>query len=304
MKILVTGAKGQLGNDCLLELEKRGYEFLGVDKDDMDITDPDMVNTVLSKYQPDGVIHCAAWTAVDDAEDEDKQGLVHSINVTGTKNVADACKSCGCKMLYLSTDYVFSGEGSEPWSADCTDYAPISVYGKSKLDGEMAVVDTLDEFFIVRIAWVFGMAGNNFIQTMLNVGQRFPELKVVNDQIGTPTYTVDLARLLVDIISTDGYGYYHATNEGEYISWYDFACEIFKQATDMGYEQYANDRLSVLPVTTEEYGMSKAKRPKNSRLDRSKLVCEGFTPLPNWKDAVRRYLSNLEKEGLLTHGND
>ena len=230
-------------------------------------------------------MHCAAWTAVDLAEDEDKQAKVKAINVDGTQNIADACKEIDAKMVYISTDYVFDGQGTTPWQPDYKDYKPLNVYGQTKLGGELAVSNTLSKYFIVRIAWVFGKNGNNFIKTMLNVGKKFDTLKVVNDQIGTPTYTYDLARLLVDMIETDKYGYYHATNEGGYISWYDFACEIFKQAG------YTN---TVIPVTTKEYGLSKAARPFNSRLDKSKLVENGFKPLPTWQDALKRYLQEIE----------
>ncbi|MCR4895694.1 MAG: dTDP-4-dehydrorhamnose reductase [Lachnospiraceae bacterium] len=304
MKYLVTGVAGQLGHDLMNELHKRGIEAVGSDlapeyagvRDgspaadmpyvSMDITDRDRVLEVIESVRPDGVLHCAAWTAVDAAEDEDKREKVAAINACGTQNIADACKEAGCKMLYLSTDYVFDGTGEKPWDPDCKDYAPLNVYGQSKLDGELAVSGTLEKYFIVRIAWVFGIGGGNFIKTMLRLGQTHSELRVVSDQIGTPTYTYDLARLLVDMIGTDRYGYYHATNEGGYISWYDFAVEIFRQA---------GMNVTVHPVTTAEYGESKAKRPFNSRLDRSKLAENGFTPLPDWKDALARYLEELKK---------
>lgn len=285
MKVLVTGAKGQLGYDVVNELTKRGHNAVGVDIEDMDITDRQSVDKVIGKEKPNAVIHCAAWTAVDLAEDEDKIDSVRNVNVGGTKNIADACKAIDCKMIYISTDYVFDGQGTEPWKPDCKDYAPLNVYGQTKLDGELAVAGTLDKYFIVRIAWVFGVNGNNFIKTMLNVGKKYEQITVVNDQIGTPTYTYDLARLLVDMVETEKYGYYHATNEGGYISWYDFACEIFKQA---GYS------TKVKPVTTEEYGLSKAKRPFNSRLDKSKLIENGFNPLPTWQDALSRYLKEID----------
>ena len=244
--------------------------------------------------KPDFVVHCAAWTAVDLAEDEDKKDKVHAINADGTANIAKACKKTGSKMVYISTDYVFDGQGTTPWTPDCKDYKPLNVYGQSKLDGELAVSSTLDNYFIVRIAWVFGKNGKNFIKTMLNVAKTHSTLKVVNDQIGTPTYTFDLARLLVDMIETDKYGYYHVTNEGGYISWYDFTKEIFRQATLLGRTEYSEDKVTVLPVTTAEYGLSKAARPFNSRLDKSKLVENGFTPLPTWQDAVARYLKEIE----------
>ncbi len=284
MKVLVTGVKGQLGYDVVNELTKRGHTAIGVDIDEMDITDKHSVQMVIDNNKPDAVIHCAAWTAVDLAEDEDKIALVRAVNTDGTRNIAEVCKKLNCKMMYISTDYVFNGQGTEPWEPDCKDYEPLNVYGQTKLGGELAVSNLLEKYFIVRIAWVFGVNGNNFIKTMLNVGKKYDELTVVNDQIGTPTYTYDLARLLVDMIETEKYGYYHATNEGGYISWYDFACEIFKQA---GYN------TKVKPVTTEEYGISKAKRPFNSRLDKSKLIENGFKPLPTWQDALSRYLKEI-----------
>ena len=295
MKVFVTGVAGQLGHDVVNELLKRNYTAVGSDILDsvdspveyvqLDITDKKSVENKLTEINPDVVVHCAAWTAVDAAEDEENKAKVHSINVEGTANITKACKKLDCKMIYISTDYVFNGQGTEPWQPDCKDYAPLNVYGQSKLDGELTVSETLDKYFIVRIAWVFGVNGNNFIKTMLNVGKKFDTVKVVNDQIGTPTYTYDLARLLVDMAESDKYGYYHATNEGGYISWYDFTCEIFKQA---GYI------TNVIPVTTEEYGLSKAARPFNSRLEKSKLVQNGFKPLPTWQDALSRYLKEIE----------
>ena len=304
MKVFVTGVGGQLGHDVMNELHKRGYEGVGSDIAPqysgvadgsavtvmpyvpMDITNGAMVRQVLIEAKPDVVVHCAAWTAVDLAEDEDKQEKVRAINAGGTRNIAGVCKELGCKMVYISTDYVFDGQGDTPWEPDCKAYAPLNVYGKTKLEGELAVSETLEKFFIVRIAWVFGRNGNNFIKTMLNVGKKYDTLRVVNDQVGTPTYTLDLSRLLVDMIETEKYGYYHATNEGGYISWYDFACEIFRQAG------YSN---TVLPVTTAEYGLSKAARPFNSRLDKSKLAEAGFQPLPTWQDALARYLKEIEE---------
>lgn len=303
MKVFVTGVAGQLGHDVMNELASRGYVGVGTDLAEsysgiqdgtyvtmaeyvsLDITNKEAVMNTIKSVKPDVVVHCAAWTAVDLAEDEDKQAKVKAINVDGTQNIADACKEVDAKMVYISTDYVFDGQGTEPWQPDCKDYKPLNVYGETKLGGELAVSNTLSKYFIVRIAWVFGKNGNNFIKTMLNVGKKFDTLKVVNDQIGTPTYTFDLARLLVDMIETDKYGYYHATNEGGYISWYDFACEIFKQAG------YTN---TVIPVTTKEYGLSKAARPFNSRLDKSKLVENGFKPLPTWQNALKRYLQEIE----------
>lgn len=302
MKILVTGVGGQLGHDVMNELLKRGYEGVGSDIHEvysgvsdgsavtnaeytqLDITDKDAVLRIIADIKPDAVIHCAAWTAVDLAEDSDKIDKVRAINADGTRNIAEACSLIDCKMMYISTDYVFDGQGINPWKPDCKEYKPLNVYGQTKLEGELAVSQILDKYFIVRIAWVFGLNGNNFIKTMLNVGKSHDTVRVVNDQIGTPTYTYDLARLLVDMIETQRYGYYHATNEGGYISWYDFAKEIYRQA---GYSTV------VMPVTTEEYGMSKAARPFNSRLDKSKLTEAGFVPLPAWQDAVSRYLKEI-----------
>ncbi len=303
MKVFVTGVAGQLGHDVMNELHKRGYEGVGTDiapaysgAEDgtpvtampyvsMDITDAQAVERILTEIKPDVVIHCAAWTAVDMAEDDDKVEKVRAINAGGTQNIAEVCKKLDCKMTYISTDYVFDGQGNEPWQPDCKDYKPMNVYGQTKLEGELAVANTLDKYFIVRIAWVFGINGSNFIKTMLNVGKKYDTVRVVNDQIGTPTYTYDLARLLVDMIETEKYGYYHATNEGGYISWYDFTCEIFRQA---GYT------TKVVPVTTKEYGLSKAARPFNSRLDKGKLRAAGFEPLPTWQDALERYLKVLK----------
>ena len=286
MKVLVTGVKGQLGFDVVNELTKRHHCAIGTDIEEMDITDEESVDAFFSAAKPDAVIHCAAWTAVDSAEDEENKDAVYRVNVDGTKNIANACKKLGCKMMYISTDYVFDGQGTEPWQPDCKEYAPLSVYGETKLQGELAVSGSLEEFFIVRIAWVFGYNGKNFIKTMLALSEKYEELRVVSDQIGTPTYTFDLARLLVDMIETEKYGYYHATNEGGYISWAEFAAEIFKQA---------GKSTKVTPVTTAEYGISKAKRPFNSRLDKSKLVRNGFESLPDWRDALARYLKELEK---------
>ncbi|MBR1592532.1 MAG: dTDP-4-dehydrorhamnose reductase [Ruminococcus sp.] len=295
MKFFVTGVGGQLGHDVMNELTKRGYDAVGSDILEaadsgypyvqLDITDKNAVDRVISDVRPDAVIHCAAWTAVDAAEDEENIPKVRAINVDGTKNIADVCKKLDCKMIYISTDYVFNGQGETPWQPDCKEYAPQNVYGRSKLDGELAVADTLDKYFIVRIAWVFGKNGKNFIKTMINVGKNHDEVRVVSDQIGTPTYTYDLARLLADMAETEKYGFYHATNEGGYISWYDFTVEIYRQAG-------MNTR--VVPVTTAEYGLSKAARPFNSRLDKSKLAENGFAPLPAWQDALSRYLKEIE----------
>lgn len=308
MKVFVTGVGGQLGHDVMNELHKRQYEGVGSDLASaysgvqdgtavttmpyvsMDITDKASVDAVLTKEQPDVVVHCAAWTAVDMAEDDDKVEKVRLVNAVGTENIALVCKKLGCKMVYLSTDYIFDGLGDTPWEPDCKDYKPLNVYGQTKLEGELAVSENLEKYFIVRIAWVFGVNGKNFIKTMLNLGKTHDRITVVNDQIGTPTYTFDLARLLVDMIETEKYGYYHATNEGGYISWYDFTVEIFRQAAAMGHTEYDADHVSVVPVTTAEYGVSKATRPFNSRLDKSKLAENGFTPLPTWQDALKRYL--------------
>ena len=307
MKVFVTGVNGQLGHDVMNELAGRGMEGIGSDiapsyagmQDStavttapyipMDITDAAMVEKVLMEVRPDVIIHCAAWTAVDMAEDDDKVSKVRAINAGGTQNIATVAKKLNAKMVYISTDYVFDGQGTIPWEPDCKDYKPLNVYGQTKLEGELAVANTLDKYFIVRIAWVFGRNGKNFIKTMLKVGKTHEEVRVVNDQFGTPTYTYDLARLLVDMIETDKYGYYHATNEGGYISWYDFTREIYK---DAGFS------TKVIPVTTAEYGESKAVRPFNSRLDKKKLIENGFTPLPTWQDAVARYIKDLDIENL------
>ena len=301
MRVFVTGVGGQLGHDVMNELHKRGHEGIGSDiapkysgaQDgsavttmpyiQLDITDAAAVSRVLREVKPDAVVHCAAWTAVDAAEDEENQPKVRAINAEGTANIAEVCKELDCKMIYISTDYVFNGQGETPWQPDCKDYAPLNFYGRTKLEGELAVSSRLEKYFIVRIAWVFGLNGKNFIKTMLKLGETHDTLRVVNDQIGTPTYTLDMSRLLVDMIETERYGYYHATNEGGYISWYDFACAIFKAA---------GMRVNVLPVTTAEYGESKAKRPFNSRLDKSKLTDNGFQPLPTWQDALERYMEN------------
>ncbi|MCI6061733.1 MAG: dTDP-4-dehydrorhamnose reductase [Dorea sp.] len=312
MKVLVTGVAGQLGHDVMNELAKRGYEGIGSDIApayagaadgsavttmpymQLDITDAQAVEEKITEVKPDVVVHCAAWTAVDLAEDDDKVEKVRAINAGGTEHIANVCKKLDCKMVYISTDYVFDGQGTTPWDPDCRDYKPLNVYGQTKLEGELAVSENLDKYFIVRIAWVFGKNGKNFIKTMLNLGKTHERITVVNDQIGTPTYTYDLARLLVDMIETEKYGYYHATNEGGYISWYDFTKEIFRQAVELGLAEYSEERVQVVPVTTEEYGVSKAARPFNSRLDKSKLIKNGFEPLPSWKDALGRYLKELD----------
>ena len=305
MKVLVTGVAGQLGHDVMNELAKRGHEGVGSDLAaeysgiadgsavtkmpyvSMDITDAAAVETVLQEVKPDAVVHCAAWTAVDLAEDDDKVDKVRSINAGGTKNIAEVCKKLDCKMVYLSTDYVFDGQGTKPWDPDCKTYQPLNVYGQTKLEGELAVSETLDKYFIVRIAWVFGINGKNFIKTMLRVGKERGAVSVVDDQIGSPTYTYDLARLLVDMIQSDKYGRYHATNEG-LCSWYDFAVEIFKQA---GMD------VKVTPVSTAEYTAAypgQAKRPMNSRISKEKLSDNGFERLPSWQDAVGRYLKEIQ----------
>ncbi len=294
MKVLVTGVNGQLGYDVVRELRLRGHETVGVDIEEMDITDEIAVEKTLFWVLPDAVVHCAAWTAVDAAEDAANAEMVRRVNVWGTENIAKVCRQLGCKMMYLSTDYVFDGRGSEPWQPDCKAYAPLSVYGQTKLEGELAVSRMLERYFIVRISWVFGINGNNFVKTMLRLSETNNTLRVVNDQIGTPTYTWDLARLLADMLETEKYGYYHATNEGGYISWADFAKEIFRAA---------GKRVEVVPVSTAEYA-SKACRPLNSRLDKRKLVEKGFRPLPVWQDALKRYLKELEKENGTNSANE
>ena len=299
MKILVTGVSGQLGHDTVNEALKRGHEVLATDVIPpvncpspffpMDVTDQILVSAELERHHPDAVIHCAAWTNVDGAEDEENRPRVDLINHIGTRNIAEACAANGCKMMYISTDYVFDGKGDRPWQPDDRNYAPLNVYGQSKLDGELAVSSLLEKFFIVRIAWVFGLNGKNFIKTMINVGKTHDTVRVVDDQIGTPTYTRDLARLLVDMIETDKYGYYHATNSesvpGEYISWADLAEEAYRAA---------GMNVKVIRVTTAEYGLSKAARPFNSRLDKSRLAEAGFAALPDWRDAVRRYIEEAQ----------
>ena len=303
MKVFVTGIGGQLGHDVVNELQQRGHESIGSDIQavysgiedgsavtavpyvQLDITDEAAVSQTLEAIRPDAIIHCAAWTNVDGAEATENRERVHAINAVGTENIAKAAKNTGAKMVYISTDYVFDGQGDRPWEPDDTCFAPLNVYGKSKLDGELAVSRLLDKYFIVRIAWVFGLNGKNFIKTMINVGKTHDTVRVVKDQIGTPTYTIDLARLLADMIETEKYGYYHATNEGGYISWYDFCCEF--------YRQYGL-QTKVVPVTTEEYGLSVAARPFNSRLEKSKLAKAGFQPLPTWQDAVGRYLKEAK----------
>lgn len=304
MKIFVTGVAGQLGHDVMNELAKRGHEGIGSDlapaysgiqdgssvtKEpyrSLDITDKAAVKTLFEELRPDAVIHCAAWTAVDLAEDPDKQEKVRAINAGGTQNIAEACREIDAKMVYISTDYVFDGQGTTPWDPDCKDYKPLNVYGQTKLEGELAVSEILQKYFIVRIAWVFGLNGKNFIRTMLNVAKTHDTVRVVNDQIGTPTYTFDLSRLLIDMVETEKYGYYHATNEGGFISWYDFTREIYRQA---------GLSTKVIPVSTAEYGISKAARPFNSRLSKEKLLQAGFKPLPTWQDALSRFLKEMKR---------
>jgi len=313
LKVLVTGVNGQLGYDVMQELIRRGHIAVGSDVAGtnslcgdtatdtapayypLDITDPDAIARVMDAVHPDALVHCAAWTAVDAAEEPENLSKVTAINVDGTRHLAKQCRLRGCRMMYISTDYVFDGQGTEPWTPDCTDYQPLNVYGQTKLQGEQAVTSLLSDYYIVRIAWVFGTHGNNFVKTMLRVGQNHDRLTVVRDQIGMPTYTHDLARLLVDMLETEKYGIYHATNSAtdSYISWYDFACEIFRQAAELGHHEYSTDRLTITPVTTAEYGISRAARPTNSRLDLSKLREQGFTPLPDWKDALHRYLQEI-----------
>lgn len=280
MKVFVTGVRGQLGYDVVNELEKRGHTAIGVDIEELDITDAEAVDKMITETAPDAVIHCAAWTAVDAAEDNEEK--CRQVNAYGTENIAKVCKKLDCKMMYISTDYIFDGKGTRPWEPDDPVTTPLNVYGQTKYEGELAVRNNVEKFFIVRIAWVFGK-GKNFIKTMLNLAKTHDHLTVVNDQYGTPTYTYDLSRLLVDMIETDKYGNYHVTNEGGYITWYDFACEIFRQA---GID------IEVEPVSSAQYA-AKAKRPENSRMNKQKLVDNGFQPLPDWKDALRRYLGTL-----------
>lgn len=306
MNVFVTGISGQLGHDTMFELVRRGHNAWGTTRRMteefpvasralgfktpasslciLDLSDEATVKATIEELKPDAIIHCAAWTGVDAAEEPENYKAVYGANVLATRYIAEAAQSVGAKMVYLSTDYVFGGEGDCPWKADDKGYAPLNVYGQSKLDGEFEVSHKLDKFYVVRTAWVFGKNGKNFIKTMLNVGKTHDTVRVVNDQIGTPTYTVDLARLLVDMIETEKYGYYHATNEGGYISWYDFAKEIYSQV---------GLNTEIIPVTTAEYGLRKAKRPFNSRLDKSKLVENGFIPLPTWTDALHRYLIEI-----------
>lgn len=303
MKVFVTGAAGQLGHDVIRELLKRGHEVVGSDVlpevpgmqyVQMDITDAAAVNKTIIETVPDAVIHCAAWTAVDAAEETENRDTVYKVNVCGTQNIADSCKATGAKLMYISTDYVFDGQGERPWKPDDHDFSPLNVYGETKRKGEVAVTSTVANYFVVRISWVFGKNGNNFVKTMLNVGRKYQELKVVCDQIGAPTYTYDLAVLLSDMISSEQYGCYHVTNEGGYISWYEFAREIFRQAELRGNKEYGEDCLKIHPVTTQEYGISKAVRPENSRMDTSKLAQKGFQPLPEWKDALKRFLDEID----------
>lgn len=307
MKIIITGAAGQLGSDVTNEALRRGHSVMGLDREKpenypegvnlnetgdgksefrmLDLTNESDVRSVIMNSEPDAVIHCAAWTAVDAAEDSANRATVFDINVNATKYVAEACRDCGCPMMYISTDYVFDGEGTEPWDPDDKHFKPLNYYGETKYEGEEVIAELLEKYFIVRTSWVFGPNGHNFVKTMLNVRKTHDEVRVVNDQIGTPTYTPDLAVLLLDMIQTDKYGYYHASNEGGYISWYDFSCEIYRQA---GMD------TKVIPVSTEEYGLSVAKRPHNSRLDKSKLGDKGFEPLPPWQDALARSLKKRE----------
>lgn len=294
-KFLVTGANGQLGRDLIRELTGRKIECIASDIHDdymggeeceylrLDITDTEAVTQAMKRYRPERVIYCAAWTAVDAAEDEANHERVYAVNVKGTENIAMACSEYNIIMTYISTDYIFDGTGSRAWRPDDENYSPLNYYGMTKLEGELAVKKYLQDYFIVRIAWVFGRHGNNFVRTMLNLSKTHDTLRVVNDQIGTPTYTPDLAKLLIDMNMTNKFGIYHATNEGDYISWYEYACEIFAQS---------GKKVNVIPVSTSEYGQSKAKRPANSRLDRSKLKEAGFEPLPDWHDALRRYLAD------------
>lgn len=299
MKVFVTGVNGQLGHDVVNELSARGHTAIGSDLKpvysgiadgtfvtrapyiSLDITREDAVFKAIDQVKPDALVHCAAWTAVDAAEEPDNRKTVFAVNEEGTRHIARASRAVHAKMVYISTDYVFDGTGTEPWQADCTEFAPQNVYGESKLSGEKAVRETLESYFIVRTAWVFGLNGKNFVRTMVTLGKTHRQLRVVSDQIGTPTYTPDLARLLVDMVQTEWFGTYHATNEGGFISWADFATEIFRQT---------GQDVEVFPVTTAEYGLSKAKRPFNSRLSKEKLAQAGFERLPTWQDALSRYL--------------
>ncbi len=299
MIVLVTGVAGQLGFDVANELAKRGITVVGTDIRNeseltekpalskyvaLDITDRAAVERTVGTIAPDAIVHCAAWTNVDGAEDPENRETVRKINVDGTGFLVAAAKNLGCKFLYISTDYVFDGEGDRPWEPDDRRFSPLNYYGETKLEGEKTVLSELEKFFIVRIAWVFGRNGKNFIRTMLNLAKTRDTVKVVSDQIGTPTYTADLACLLADMVRSEKYGIYHATNEGGFISWYDLACEVFRQASAP---------MTVIPVTTAEYGASVARRPFNSRLDKSKLARAGFSPLPDWKNAVTRYLKEI-----------
>lgn len=285
MKVLVTGVKGQLGYDVVNELTKRGIEAVGVDIQEMDITNPESVDSVIGQSAPDAVIHCAAYTAVDAAEEN--EAACRKVNVDGTRNIARVCAKLDIKMLYISTDYVFNGQGDRPWEPE-DERSPKSVYGQTKYEGELAVQELLDKYFIVRIAWAFGINGKNFVRTMLNLAKTHDTLKVVDDQFGSPTYTYDLARLLVDMVQTDKYGIYHATNEG-FCSWYEFACAIFEEA---GID------MKVSPVSTAEYG-AKANRPANSRMSKEKLSQAGFERLPAWRDALKRYIAELRERGMI-----
>ncbi len=294
MKILITGVNGQLGYDLRRVLQARGHQVIGADLNvpeggadhPLDITDEDAVMKLLQLTGPEGVIHCAAWTDVDGAEDPANRDMVRAINAHGTANVARAAKAADAAMMYISTDYVFDGRGTDPWQPDDRNFSPLNWYGETKLLGEQAVAETLDRFFIVRISWVFGKNGRNFVRAIMDAGRNHDKLRVVDDQIGTPTYTAHLAGLLGDMIETDRYGYYHATNEGGYISWYDFAREIVRQA---------GIHTAVEPVSTEEYGLRAAARPENSRLDKSKLREAGFSPLPDWREALADYLREAEE---------
>ena len=287
MKVFVTGAKGQLGHDVMNELARRGIEGIGADVDEMDITDPEACRRVIAEARPGAVIHCAAYTAVDEAERHPK--LCMKVNAEGTGNIAKVCRELDIKMMYISTDYVFDGQGTRPWEPDDA-RDPLNVYGQAKYEGELAIEELLEKYFIVRIAWVFGVNGRNFIKTMLRLGKERGAVSVVDDQIGSPTYTFDLARLLVDMIQTEQYGRYHATNEG-LCSWYEFAAEIFKQA--------GMEHVSVTPVSTEAYTAmypGQARRPMNSRISKDKLEEKGFKRLPPWQDALRRYLEEIGGE--------
>lgn len=311
MKAIVTGANGQLGYDVIRELCNRDYVVVATARDkskinlnginnisklsmeNLDISNESEVASLIEAVKPDAVINCAAWTAVDAAEDEENKPLVEKVNVLGSRNLAKACKVNDAKLVHISTDYVYDGQGDKPWDPNAKTNNPVNYYGKTKLEGEHEIRSIMDKYFVVRISWAYGENGSNFVKTMLKLGKKYNELKVVSDQIGTPTYTFDLARLLVDMAESKQYGTYNASNEGTYISWYEFAKAIFEIGASLGVKEYSSENLTVNPVTTEEYGVSKAKRPFNSRLDKSKLVENGFKLLPDWKDSLNNFIKKV-----------